>query len=56
MKITELNRFKLNRLGHVNGKEIVGKIDARLIMQECLKHRFGYLAWSWAGNGKFREF
>jgi mannan endo-1,4-beta-mannosidase len=27
------------------------KIDALKIMSECLKHGFGYLGWSWAGNG-----
>ena len=39
-----------------SGKKIVGTINAKLIMQECLKHRFGYLAWSWCGNGTVSEF
>jgi mannan endo-1,4-beta-mannosidase len=36
---------------HINGKCVNADIDAKIIMSECQKHGFGYLAWSWAGNG-----
>lgn len=35
-----------------NGNCIMTQIDAVSIMRECAKHSFGYLGWSWAGNGQ----
>ena len=28
------------------------KVDAQTILDECEKHGFGYMAWSWAGNNR----
>ena len=28
------------------------KVDAQTILDECEKHGFGYMAWSWAGNNQ----
>lgn len=33
------------------GKKVTGIIDAQKIMNECQKHGFGYIGWSWCGNG-----
>ena len=35
----------------INGQCVTAYIDAKAIMTECQKHGFGYLGWSWAGNG-----
>ena len=47
-----IGEFADKHSAYVNNKYIISDIDARLIMAECQKHGFGYLGWSWCGNGK----
>ena len=35
----------------INWSCVDANIDAKTIMSECKRHGFGYLGWSWAGNG-----
>ena len=46
-----IGEFADKHAAEVNKQYITADIDARSIMAECQKHGFGYLAWSWCGNG-----
>ena len=53
--VTELQALNLpllvGKFADINDKCVNADIDAKIIMSECQKHGFDYLAWSWAGNG-----
>jgi mannan endo-1,4-beta-mannosidase len=46
-----IGEFANTHPARINGQCRELKVDAQSIMRECVKHGFGYLGWSWAGNG-----
>ena len=45
-----IGEFAASHPATVNGICTTLYFDVASIMRECLKHSFGYLGWSWAGN------
>ena len=48
---TTIGEFASSHPANVNGACTTVFIDVQSLMRECLRHGFGYLGWSWAGNG-----
>jgi mannan endo-1,4-beta-mannosidase len=46
-----IGEFASSHPARINGVCMTVYIDVQTLMRECLKHGFGYLGWSWAGNG-----